>query len=163
MDALRHADQEAVGFVPFSRWEREVERDYNTLLVMRENNDLVGYIFWTRGWPVAAIQQVVVRSDARRDERATALVDAAMKEMVTQYRYGATCRCRVNLEATAFWEALGFRVVRLEESGRRGPLIRYYKELAPALFDLGDYLRRPSFGAGAGQRKGFRRLKVGAR
>ena len=66
LDSLRRKEQEAVGFLPMSRYEIEVERGKSTLLVMRDNGDMVGYLFWTRGSPVAAIQQVVVRSDARR-------------------------------------------------------------------------------------------------
>jgi ribosomal protein S18 acetylase RimI-like enzyme len=158
IDDLRRKDQESLGFIPMSRYELEVERGRSTMISCFENDDLVGYLYWTRGWPVAAIQQTVIRADARRRERATALVDYATDVMVSQGRYGVTCRCRANLEAIDFWKDIGFREIRIEESGRRGPLIRFYRELKPALFDAGDYLRGP--GLLVGERVGFKR-KVG--
>ncbi len=160
IDSLRRAEQEAVGFLPQSRYEIEASRREPTLLVMLENGDYVGYLFWTPGWPVATIQQVVVRQDARRDERATRLVEAAEQAMLSMGRYGVTCRCRLNLEAINFWSALGYREVRIEESGRRGSLMRYWKELTPALFEVETYLRGPAFGKMAKQRRGFRALPI---
>lgn len=160
IDALRRADQEAVGFLPMSRFVTEVEHAHRTLLTLIENNDIVGYAFWTRGWPIARIQQIVVRPDARREERATALVRWIENEAKTQHRYGLSCRCRLNLEAAHFWRSLGFREVRLEESGRRGPVLRFYKELFPALLDLGLYMPTPAFGTKQGQRQGFRVVKA---
>ncbi len=157
MDALRRASQEAVGFVPMSRWEWVTANRAQTMRLLRENGDLVGYIWWTPGLPVAAIQQLVVREDARRYERGTALVDAAIEDMSHPLRYGVTCRCRQDLEAVGFWAALGFEPVRLEESGKRGPVVRFYKSLQPALLDLGSYLPVRGITAG-GQRQGFRRL-----
>jgi len=155
MDSLRRANQEAVGFVPFSRWEGVMEHRPETISMLYENGDMVGYVWWTPGIPVAAIQQLVVREDARRFERGTELVARAILRMNHPLRYGVTCRCRCDLESTAFWEAVGFRAIRLEESGRRGPVMRYYRELRPALLDLGEFLpvrgRTPG-----GQRRGFR-------
>jgi len=154
MDSLRRANQEVVGFVPMSKWEWHIGNRPRTLLIMRENDDMVGYLYWTAGLPVAAIQQLVVREDARRFERGTALVGSAVMAMEHPNRYGVTCRCRCDLEAVLFWEALGWEKIRLEESGRRGSLWRFYKSLKPALLDLGLYL--PQKFTGGGQRKGFR-------
>lgn len=154
IDALRRAEQEAVGFLPLSRYEREVESRRRTLWVLSENGDVVAYLLWTRGWPVATVQQLVVRDDARRIQRATALVDRVRAEMLRQHRYGVTCRVRADLAAVLFWRALGFREVRREASGRRGPCIRFYQGIGPTLFDLGDYLR--SAAPGMMQRRGFR-------
>lgn len=156
LDSLRRTEQESVGFIPMSKYEEEVERRKATVLTMRENGDMVGYLYWTRGFPVATIQQVVIRQDARRRERATSLVDAATQEMSEQGRAGVTCRCRVDLDAVAFWEACGFERIRLEDSGRRGPLIRFYKALSPSLLEPSLWLRGPEFGRLAKQRRGFR-------
>jgi GNAT superfamily N-acetyltransferase len=162
MDALRKTSQEAVGFVPMSRWEEQVTRAPERLLTGWENGDLVAYVFWTPGLPVAAIQHVVVREDARRDERGTLIVEAALEAMaVNPHRYGVTCRCRLDLEATAFWRDLGFEAVRLEDTGgRRGPALRFYKSIRPALLDLGLYL--PNRTPVLAQRRGFRSLAVSA-
>jgi len=154
MDSLRRANQEAVGFVPMSKWEWHIETRPNTLLCMREEGEITGYIYWTPGLPVSHIQQLVVREDVRRWERGTNLVQRAIHLMEHPGRYGVTCRCRVDLEATLFWEALGFELIRQEASGVRGPVLRYYLELKPTLLPLGIYL--PEKFRGGGQRKGFR-------
>jgi len=155
MDSLRRRNQEAVGFIPLSRYEDEIERSPTQVLTGWENGDMVAYLYWTRGIPVAPIQQLVVREDARRRDRGTAMVDAAIEHMLLDpRRYGATCRCRVDLEAVDFWQACGFKAVRLEESGRRGPCMRFFKELRPALFGLGLYLPFPT--NLQSQRRGFR-------
>ena len=159
LDSLRRRSQEAVGFVPLARLEADSTRDAATLLTGWENGDMVAYLWWTRGRPVAAIQQLVVREDARRRERGLAMVAAAESAMTAPDRYGVACRCRLDLEATAFWEAAGFRRVRLEESGRRGPVVRYYRELRPALLDLGLYL--PVHRVTGGGRRGFRLTPAG--
>lgn len=156
IDALRRANAEAVGFVPLARWQEQLQRDARCLLTGWENADLVAYIYWTPGLPVAAIQQVVVREDARKSERGREIVTAAAEIMQEDpQRFGVTCRCRVDLESTAFWEALGFVLCRLENTGgRRGPAARYYKALRPALMDLGPYL--PQRYQSWGSRTGFR-------
>ena len=158
IDDLRRKDQESVGFIPMSRYEAEVERGRDTLLSAFENDDLVGFLFWTRGFPVATIQQVVIREDARRVERATALVSTALTEMKRQGRVGVTCRSRLNIPGIELWRALGWRELRREQSGRRGDLARFYYEISPALFDLAPYLRAPGYLPG--QRQGFRRRRT---
>ena len=155
MDKLRKTEQNKVGFVPMSRWEWQVTYRSQTLSVMKEDGEMVGYIFWTPGLPVAAIQQLVIREDARRFERGSELVDQALEDMQDPQRYGVTCRCRLDLEANLFWEALGFEAVREESGGAGGyPLIRYYKELRPTLLPLGLYL--PYNVRLKNQRDGFR-------
>lgn len=155
IDSLRRSEQEAVGFLPMSRYEREVSRGLSTLLLGLENDDPVAFAFWTRGFPVATVQQLVVREDARREQRASEMFAHCSQVAQDQGRYGITLRCRLDLPANEFWRAMGLREIREENSGRRGPLMRYYGELRPALFDLGDYLRLPGFSPG--QRIGFRR------
>ena len=81
LDSLRRANQEAVSFVPYSRYAEVVERCPSNLLTFWDNGDMTGYLYWTAGTPVGTIQQVVVRHDARRGERATALVTAALEAM----------------------------------------------------------------------------------
>ncbi len=156
IDALRRAEQEAVGFLPLSRYEEEAMRDRGTLLTVRDNDDLTGFLFWTAGRPIATIQQVVVRQDARRRERATALVEEAVRRMELAGRHGVTCRCRLDLDAVDFWMALRFQPIALEESGRRGSLMRFYREIQPSLLHPCHFVRRSPFSKLAVQRKGFR-------
>lgn len=155
LDNLRRSEQEAVGFIPLTRFERQLTSNPWCILTAWDNGDMTGFLYWTPGLPVAAIQQIVVRRDARRDERGALLVNSAIASMAADLRrYGVTCRCRVDLEATAFWEALGFRPCRLEDSGRRGPCIRYFRPFREALLDLSSYL--PMHSQTWGNRTGFR-------
>lgn len=141
LEAMRRAEQEAVGFLPMSCYERQIVHDPTCILTAWDNGDMTGYLYWTPGLPIAAIQQIVIRHDARREERGALLVHSAIDSMTADLRrYGVTCRCRVDLEAVAFWESLGFCACRIEASGRRGPCIRYYLPLREALLDLGPYL-----------------------
>lgn len=157
MDALRRANQESVGFIPMSKWEWEVKRELETLLILEENGDVIGYIYWLPGWPIATIQQVVTRNDARRREIGTALVNAAIERIKQIGRYGVMCRCRADLEAILFWPSVGFHQVRVESSGRRGPCIRFFQQLRPAVFgDLSAYLPETPIGMHKSLRRGFR-------
>lgn len=144
--------------MPLAKWEWVTQNRPMTMRVMRENGDMVGYIWWTPGLPVAAIQQLVIRGDARRWERGTEMVNTALRDMAHPGRYGVTCRCRIDLEGVEFWRALGFEEVRLEESGRRGPVMRFYRSLQPALLSLGPYL--PLRTRIWGTRHGFRWTKA---
>ena len=154
MDALRRANQEAVGFIPLSKYEQVLNR----LIVAEDGGDLTGFLYWTAGTPLASIQQVAVREDARRAERASLLVAAAISQAQKLGRFGMTCRCRLSLEATEFWPALGFIAVRQEQSGRRGPLVRFAKLFSPSLLSLGDFVRGPHPGKLIFQHRGFRLL-----
>jgi len=158
MDSLRRANQEMVGFVPLSKWEWHISHRPTTLLVLREESEITGYLYWTPGHPVASIQQLVIREDLRRLDRGTMLVKALIRLLFDAPSwYGVTCRCRADLEATIFWKILGFELIRVEQSGRRGPVLRYYKELKPTLLPLGIYL--PEKFRGGGQRHGYRLIK----
>lgn len=153
IDSLRRHEQERVGFLPLSRYERETESQRGTLLVGVEGGDRVGFIFWTPGWPIARIQQLAIQDDARRMERGTALVQAVADRI--PHHNGLTCRCREDIEGREFWRALGFAEIRREPGGRRKiPLIRFYRELWPGLFDLQPSI--PVSAALLGQRQGFR-------
>ena len=154
IDSLRRAEQEAVGFIPMSRYESEIEARRRTLFVMRENNDPVGFLFWTRGWPIGTVQQIVIRDDARRQERGAALIATAAEQMGAEGRKGITLRCRASLGAVDFWRALGFAVVRQEQGGRRGPLWRFYRPIQPSLLEPTDFVR--GLGINGGPRSSFR-------
>ena len=106
VEHLRRLEGEAVGFIPYQRYEMEVDgRRGGSIYLAWENGDPVGFVYATHNRTgVTHIQQVAVQEDARRMERATALVEAAQKER----DWLVTLRCAADLEATHFWEALGF-------------------------------------------------------
>lgn len=151
IDSLRRVEQECVGFIPMSRYEREITEHRKRLLVALEDGDRVGFVFWTEGWPVARIQQLVVQRDARRMDRGTALVEEVIRSI--PHHTGLTCRCREDIDGIEFWSALGWQNVGKESGGRRGvPLVRFYRKCWPSLFHA-PVISTPVIMA---QRKGFR-------
>tara|TARA_Y100000310_G_scaffold119290_1_gene118033 strand:- start:1312 stop:1848 length:537 start_codon:yes stop_codon:yes gene_type:complete len=106
IDHLRKREAEAVGFIPLQRYEMEIDgRRKGSVLVCLENEQHVGFLYATHNQAgVTHIQQVAIQEDARRMERASALVAAAQKDS----DWLVSLRCAADLEATDFWEALGF-------------------------------------------------------
>ena len=109
IDHLRKKEGEAIGFIPLQRYEMEITgARHGSILVYEENKELVGFLYATHNQAgVTHIQQVAIQEDARRVERATALVLAAQKE----HDWMVSCRCAADLESTHFWEALGFQLL----------------------------------------------------
>lgn len=138
IDDLRRKESEAVGFIPLERYRMEMDgRRNGRLWVAEENADLVGFAYCTYG-DVGHIQQIAIRSDARLEERASALVIAHDMESVRRGLSESGCRVADDLEATRFWEALGFRGVRSVDGGlARARRITYYrKALTPRLLEV---------------------------
>lgn len=109
IDHLRAKESDAVGFIPKQRYEMEIDgRRGGTMLVALENNDHVGFLYATHNRAgVTHIQQIAIQEDARRLERATALVSACQKHS----DWLISCRCAADLESTQFWNALGFQIL----------------------------------------------------
>lgn len=109
IDHLRKQEGEALGFIPLRRYEMEISGErHGSIIVCEENGDLVGFVYATHNSAgVTHIQQVAVQEDARRMDRASALV------LATQRRtdWLMSCRCAAELESTHFWNALGFKVL----------------------------------------------------
>jgi N-acetylglutamate synthase-like GNAT family acetyltransferase len=108
IDHLRKQESGAVGFIPLERYEMEVDgRRGGTILVAEENGQHVGFLYATHNRTgVTHIQQVAIQEDARRLERATLLVETVQKER----DWLVSLRVAADLEATHFWEALGFEL-----------------------------------------------------
>ena len=106
---------DSVGFLPRVAFEREIAAD-GLILIGRENDDEVGYIYATRNrHGITKIQQVVVQDDARRLEIGSALVDA----VTSPYDWLLSLRCRENLPSVRFWEDMGFEIVSLDTTPKR--------------------------------------------
>jgi ribosomal protein S18 acetylase RimI-like enzyme len=146
VEALRRADGDSLGFVPKAKYEHIVNRTsdrgrqrwrYEWLLVCEDNADVTGFCLASFGRSGSKIEQVCVREDARRLERALRLVDAVETEARRRGSLRLRCRVAHDIEANFFWQAAGYVPVaetvstylnlRPSSSGRR--LIVYDKEL----------------------------------
>ena len=106
--------QDSIGFLPRIAYEKEIiNRGHGLLLIGRENDDEVGFIYATRNTSgITRIQQVSVQDDARRLEIGTVLVDA----VTDPNDWLMTLRCRENLPSVGFWKDLGFTVESIDET-----------------------------------------------
>tara|TARA_Y100000310_G_scaffold1812_1_gene2277 strand:+ start:2181 stop:2675 length:495 start_codon:yes stop_codon:yes gene_type:complete len=106
IDHLRKREGEAIGFIPLERYQMEIDgRRHGSILVYEEDGDLVGFIYATHNRAgVTHVQQVAIQEDARRMERASALVGTVQRNQ----DWLVSLRCAADLEATEFWEQLGF-------------------------------------------------------
>jgi ribosomal protein S18 acetylase RimI-like enzyme len=146
VEALRRADGDALGFVPRQKYEHIVMRTldrgrrrwlYEWLLVSEDNGDVTGFVLAGFHRDGAKIEQICVRSDARRMERAMSLAEAIEVEAVRRGSRRLRCRVAFDLDANFFWQALGYTAVatttstwlNLRESQSKRPLIVYDKAL----------------------------------
>lgn len=123
IDKLQKENSYAVGFIQKSVWEKYVfggQRNF-VVLICEANADPVGYVLITPGrssYRYAKIQQIAVRNDARRLHYGTALLDVCRQFCEHMHVVGFTLRCRQDLEANAFWKALGFQHYDTWQKGR---------------------------------------------
>src|SRR3990167_3943595 len=82
LDSLRKKESESLGFIPMQRYEMEVNGErHGSLYLAWDNGDPTGFIYATHsGRGTSHIIQVAIQEDARRKERATALVDAVVED-----------------------------------------------------------------------------------
>ena len=143
IDLLRAKESEAVGFIPKVRYEMEIAGECGgDILVAREDGDLVGFAYITYGPPLSAkIQQIVIQEDARRMDRATALLEEIAIRARNRGCAEIGCRCAEDLEANKFWQKLGFIKTAdamgksvysrgKEKLGKRGRHINIYRRLS---------------------------------
>lgn len=123
IDKLQKENSYAVGFIQKTIWDEYVfggKRNFVAFTV-EKNGDNVGYVLVTPGKGIgqyAKIQQIAIQEDARRLEYGTMLIDAVRQLCEQLGRVGVTLRCRKDLEANKFWEALGFTLYGVWEKGK---------------------------------------------
>lgn len=140
IDWLRSKEFNSIGFIPKVRYEMEITGERGgDIILAKENNDLVGFAYITYGPPYSAkIQQIAIQEDARRMERATALIDEVSTRAKRRGCAEIGCRCAEDLEANNFWLALGFEQVSTGRGksvyskgkakiGKRNRLINIYR------------------------------------
>jgi GNAT superfamily N-acetyltransferase len=106
IEHLRRSESEAIGFIPLLGYEMEIDgRRGGDIYLAWDNGQPTGFIYATHNRAgVTHVQQVVVQEDARRAERASLLVEAVTRER----DWLVSLRCAAGLDATTFWQALGF-------------------------------------------------------
>jgi N-acetylglutamate synthase-like GNAT family acetyltransferase len=104
---LHRKETDQLGFIPQSCYEREIGGVTNgTILIYEENGDSVGFIYATHNrHGITKIHQIAMQEDARRMQRASDLVSAVERDV----DWLVSLRCAADLDATDFWEAVGFQ------------------------------------------------------
>lgn len=132
MVGLGRKSFDAIGFIPAARYEAVIDGAGNSTIHIAETaGEPVGFVYATHKLIGTKIQQCVVREDARRLQFARALVSGATNPDDTFI----AARCAADLEANAFWQALGFAECGRSVGGsRRGrTIVRYVKTVGGLL------------------------------
>ena len=131
---LARQEFESIGFIPVSRYEKicKGESGGDTLDICFENGDPVGFCYASHNkYGTTKIQQICIQEDARLQERASALVDAATLPSDSYM----SLRCAADLAANQFWQALGFQPIRRRSGGSsRQREIQVYGKFTGGLF-----------------------------
>jgi hypothetical protein len=155
IDSLRKSEGDSLGFIPKDAYlsilgsRRVANRErwkYSDIFVYQDNGDLTGFVYATYHRQDAKIEQIVIRRDVRRWERATALESLIRVEARKHGKTGIRCRVAYDIEANYFWRALGYQPVRQvistwlnqRESKSKRPLWEYLLDFGLPLFSEGD-------------------------
>ncbi len=150
IDDLRKKDGDALGYLPIAKLEHIVNRTfdrgrarfrYESLWTCEDNGEVTGYVLAGFHRNGAKIEQICVRQDARRMERAIALEHIVDSEARRRQSWRIRCRVAFDIEANFFWRAIGYEPVaeaistwqNIRESKSKRPLIVYDKQLQPTL------------------------------
>lgn len=154
IESLRRHDGDALGFVPKAKYEHIVYKTddrgrsrwkYEWLIVAEDNGEVTGFLLTGFHRDGCKMQQLCVRHDARRMERALAIVDACEVEARKRGCLRIRCRVAADIDANFFWQAAGYRPIaktkstwlNVKESASQRPLFIYDKALDQgSLFDL---------------------------
>jgi GNAT superfamily N-acetyltransferase len=121
INKLAKENSSSIGFLPSRTWHQYVwggERNFVCFLCL-VNNEPCGFALVTPGYenrPVR-VQQIVIQEDLRRLEYGMALIDVVEDFRKQFNRTGIILRCRSDLIANLFWDALGFTLVGIQERG----------------------------------------------
>lgn len=151
IDSLRKKYGSDLGFLPLQKYQHIVNKTldrgrsrwkYERLYVVEDNDDMTGFVLGSLGRNGAKCEQVCVREDARRMERAMRLVDAIQAEAIIRHLPLIRCRVAADIEANLFWQAIGYTAIdtttstwlNIKESKSKRPIILYEKPLGMKLF-----------------------------
>lgn len=123
VDMLRRRESESLGFLPLRCYEEVVSgaMPNHRLWLAEASGDPVGFLYASPGDVGRALRviQVCLQPDARRIEYGTALIAEAERYAVQLQRPAVGCHVAQDIEARAFWDALGYRVISLIDGGQR--------------------------------------------
>lgn len=122
----RRKDREALGFIPEAGIRRHEAQGKIALLAF--GNEPLGFAVLGGRKPVAKVEMLWVRNDARRIEHGRILLDFV--EHVCAARGFECLRARVaeELEALRFWPAIGFLATAIGPGGaRRGRMLVHFE------------------------------------
>jgi ribosomal protein S18 acetylase RimI-like enzyme len=105
LDHLQGANLHAVGFLTWAALNEALSRE--RVLLAYENGEPAGYVIHGSLRETTRILQIVVADDARRIEHGTALVQAVTDRANANHAHRILCHVADDLEANAFWRALG--------------------------------------------------------
>lgn len=123
LDSLQSRNAHALGFLTWTALGEAIARGH--VLRAWENGEPCGYLIHGRIKRETRILQTVVANDARRIQHATALVDALTTLANRAHGHVITLHCAEDLDANAFWKAVGFQQIgrRLKsKTGKRWQL-----------------------------------------
>jgi hypothetical protein len=146
IDSLRKADGDSLGFLPIMKLQcivnQKLDRGrwrwlYESLWVAEDNGELTGYVLAGFHRDGAKIEQICVRGDARRMERAMLLEDVVQQEARLRQKQRIRCRVAFDIEANFFWKAIGYIPIATvsstwmnqRESKSQRPLVVYDKTI----------------------------------
>lgn len=128
---LADRNSHALGFLPRTAYERAAEK--HQLAAAWENDELCGYLL--HGWkgPRLKIYQACIQYDSRRIEHGTDLVRGLIQIANDANMHRLSLWCAEDLDANAFWAALGFShtATRVKRTRKRRPH-RRWELLLPA-------------------------------
>lgn len=133
--SLAKTETDTIGFIPRSRYELYL--DAGTLRIQRVNGQRCGFLCHglpRRGQPVH-VYQCCIQTDARRLQAATTLITTFIFECRCVGATEILLRCRTDIEANWFWQAMRFDPINIEPAGaRRGGTITTYRRLLQPAF-----------------------------
>ena len=113
---LHKTNSNSLGFIPRTRLEQYAEE--GRILLCEENNDPCGFLIYGSNWPLLNIYQACIDYDVRRKHHGEDLVNR-IEDYAKQKHSGVYLRCREELEANRFWEALGYKINQVVDGGKR--------------------------------------------
>tara|TARA_Y100000589_G_scaffold154503_1_gene147090 strand:- start:500 stop:931 length:432 start_codon:yes stop_codon:yes gene_type:complete len=113
---LHRQNTESLGFIPRSRLEQYESE--GRIILCHENNDPCGFLIYGSNWPLLNIYQACIDYDVRRKHHGENIVKEVEKYAADNHS-GIYLRCRENLEANQFWEALDYKIEKVVPGGSK--------------------------------------------
>ena len=123
-----------IGFLPTEALERYIEKGWINLC--ENNGDRIGFSVLQWSASTGRILQLWLIADARRAAAGLALLAVAKHKAAALFTQRLSCWCAEDLEANAFWQAVGFDATGTRKGGeaRKRKQIKYEFDALPLLW-----------------------------